>query len=148
MGPHVLQQLVVGPAFVGKESVVAGDLEPGASARAHLLEGSLEPRTDGVLVMEAPDLWFVRDTNKDGKADWMERELMGMSSADSHHTANSMCLDPGGAVYLSDGVFHRTQVETATGPVRNNDAAIYRFEPRTGKFETSHFFSTGFQSLV
>ena len=90
---------------------------------------------DGVLVMQAPDLWFVRDTNGDGKADWKERVLMGMDSADSHHTANSMVLDPGGATYLSDGVFHRTQVETALGPVRNTDACIYRFEPRTYKFE-------------
>ncbi|MDA1275942.1 MAG: GDSL-type esterase/lipase family protein [Verrucomicrobia bacterium] len=90
---------------------------------------------DGVLVMQAPDLWFARDTDGDGKADWKERVLMGMDSADSHHTANAMVLDPGGATYLSDGVFHRTQVETATGPVRNNDACIYRFEPNTGKFE-------------
>ena len=91
---------------------------------------------DGVLVMQAPDFWYVRDTDGDGKADTCERVLMGMDSADSHHTANALCLDPGGAVYLSDGVFHRTQVETAYGPVRNNDAAIFRFEPRTGKFET------------
>lgn len=91
---------------------------------------------DGILVMQAPDLWFVRDTNGDGKADWMERILMGMDSADSHHTANALCHDPGGAIYLSDGVFHRTQVETAYGVTRNKDAAIYRFEPRTGKFET------------
>ena len=97
---------------------------------------------DGVLVMQAPDFWFVRDTNGDDKADSKERILMGMDSADSHHTANAICLDPGGAVYLSDGVFHRTQVETAYGPVRNNDAAIYRFEPRTGKFET--YVSYGF----
>jgi len=90
---------------------------------------------DGVLVMQAPDLWFVRDTKGTGKADWKERVLMGMDSADSHHTANSMVLDPGGATYLSDGVFHRTQVETATGPVRNEDGCIYRFEPLTGKFE-------------
>jgi len=90
---------------------------------------------DGVLVMQAPDLWFVRDTDGDGKADWKERVLMGMDSADSHHTANSMVLDPGGATYLSDGVFHRTQVETATGPVRNKDGCVYRFEPLTGKFE-------------
>ncbi|HAM72787.1 MAG TPA: dehydrogenase, partial [Verrucomicrobiales bacterium] len=89
-----------------------------------------------VLVMQAPDLWFMRDTNGDGKADTRERVLMGMDSADSHHTANAICLDPGGAIYLSDGVFHRTQVETAEGPVRNNDAAIYRFEPRTGRFDT------------
>src|SRR5947207_4978256 len=90
---------------------------------------------DGVLVMQAPDLWFVRDTDGDGKADWKERVLMGIDSADSHHTANSMVLEPGGATYLSDGVFHRTQVETAEGPVRNDDAGIFRFEPNTGRFE-------------
>jgi len=90
---------------------------------------------DGVLVMQAPDLWFVRDRNRDGKADWKERVLMGMDSADSHHTANALTLDPGGAIYLSDGVFHRTQVETAIGPIRNNDGCIYRYEPLTHKFE-------------
>ncbi len=91
---------------------------------------------DGVLVMQAPDLWFLRDTDGDGKADYRERVLMGMDSADSHHTANAICHDPGGAIYLSDGVFHRTQVETYDGPIRNSDAGIYRFEPRTGRFET------------
>ena len=91
---------------------------------------------DGVLLMQAPDLWFVRDTDGDGRADSKERVLMGLDSADSHHTTNSMVWDPGGSVYLSDGVFHRTQVETAWGPVRNDDAAIYRFEPRTGHFLT------------
>jgi azurin len=90
---------------------------------------------DGVIVVQAPDVWFVRDTNGDGKADWKERILNGLDSADSHHTANSICYEPGGAIYLSDGVFHRTQVETARGVVRNTDGAIYRFEPRTGKFE-------------
>ena len=91
---------------------------------------------DGVLVMQAPDLWFLRDTDGDGKADSRERILMGLDSADSHHTANAICLDPGGAIYLSDGVFHRTQVETGFGPLRNDDGAIYRFEPRTHRFET------------
>lgn len=90
---------------------------------------------DGVLVMQAPDLWFVRDTNGDGKADWKERVLMGLDAADSHHQTNSMALDPSGAVYLNDGVFHHSQVETAAGVVRNHDGAIYRFEPRTQKFE-------------
>jgi glucose/arabinose dehydrogenase/azurin len=97
---------------------------------------------DGVLVMQAPSLWFVRDTDGDGKADWKERILMGLDSADSHHTANAICHEPGGAIYLSDGVFHRTQVETADGVLRNNDASIYRFEPNTGKFE--NYVSYGF----
>jgi azurin len=91
---------------------------------------------DGVLIMQAPSLLFVRDTDGDGKADWQERILMGMDSADSHHTANAICYEPGGAIYLSDGVFHRTQVETPEGVLRNNDAAIFRFEPRTGRFQT------------
>ncbi len=90
---------------------------------------------DGVLVMQAPDLWFARDTTGGDKANQIERVVMGMDSADSHHTANAMVLDPGGSTYLSDGVFHRTQVETALGPIRNDDGCIYRFEPRTGKFE-------------
>jgi azurin/glucose/arabinose dehydrogenase len=87
---------------------------------------------DGVLLMEAPDLWFVQNVNSHAGA--VERILMGMDSADSHHTANSLCLDPGGGVYLSDGVFHRSHVETMAGPVRNFDGAIYRFDPRTGDF--------------
>jgi glucose/arabinose dehydrogenase/azurin len=95
---------------------------------------------NGVLLMEAPDLWYVPEIDSRGGP--IERVLMGIDSADSHHTANSLCLDPGGAIYLSDGVFHRTHVETALGPVRNNDGAIYRFEPRTGKFET--YVSYGF----
>jgi len=52
---------------------------------------------DGVLVMKSPDLWFLRDTDGDGKADWKERVLMGLDAADSHHETNSMVLDPGGA---------------------------------------------------
>jgi len=90
---------------------------------------------DGVLVMRSPNLLFLRDTDGDGKADWRERVLMGLDAADSHHETNSMVLDPGGATYLSDGVFHRTQVETATGAIRNTDGAIYRYEPLTSRFE-------------
>jgi azurin/glucose/arabinose dehydrogenase len=89
---------------------------------------------DGVLLMQSPDLWYLRDLDGDGKADTKERVLHGLDAADSHHETNSMCLEPGGAVYLSDGVFHRSNVETTTGPVRNVDGAIYRYEPQTGKF--------------
>ncbi len=91
---------------------------------------------DGILLMQAPDVWFVRDTDGDGKGDWRERVLMGLDSADSHHTANSLIYEPGGAILFSDGVFHRSQVETVAGAVRNIDGAIYRYEPLTAKFET------------
>ena len=90
---------------------------------------------DGVLVMRSPDLLFLRDKNNDGKGGVAERMLDGLDAADSHHETNSMAIEPGGAIYLSDGIFHRTQIETASGPVRNRDGALYRWEPRTGKFE-------------
>jgi azurin/lysophospholipase L1-like esterase len=90
---------------------------------------------DGALVMQAPDLWYVRDTDGDGKADWKERIAMGIDSADSHHTTNAMVWEPGGATFFSDGVFHRTQFETANGPIRHSDAILWRFEPKTGRVE-------------
>ena len=89
---------------------------------------------DGVLVMQAPDLWYV-PIGKEGKPGVKERVLMGMDSADSHHTTNALNPDPAGAIYPSDGVFHRTQVETANGPIRHADAIAWRFEPRTMKME-------------
>jgi mono/diheme cytochrome c family protein/glucose/arabinose dehydrogenase len=97
---------------------------------------------DGVLVMQSPDMWFVRDTDGDGKGDWKERIVHGLDAADSHHETNSICYEPGGAVYFSDGVFHRTNVETLNGPVRNVNGAIYRYEPRTSKF--SRYVPYGF----
>lgn len=90
---------------------------------------------DGILLMQAPDLWYIKIDPATGKAGAMERVLNGIDSADSHHTTNAMALEPGGATYLSDGVFHRSQVETAQGVVRNSDAAIYRYEPLAQKFE-------------
>jgi putative heme-binding domain-containing protein len=91
----------------------------------------------GVLVAQAPDLIFLKDTKGTGKADLRLRVLDGLDSADSHHTANSFALDPGGALYFQEGTFHHTQVETPYGPpVRCANAGVYRYEPRTQKFET------------
>ena len=45
-------------------------------------------------------------------------------------------LDPGGALYFQEGTFHHTQVETPYGPpVRNANAGVFRYEPRTQKFD-------------
>lgn len=90
----------------------------------------------GVLVAQAPDLWFLKDTDGDDRADVRQRILHGLDSADTHHTANSFTLGPGGELYFQEGTFHHTQVETPWGPpVRNANAGVYRFEPRTGRFE-------------
>jgi len=90
----------------------------------------------GVFVAQAPDIIFLKDTLGQGRANFSERVLNGIASADTHHTANSFVVDPGGALYFQEGVFHTTQVETPYGPpVRNANAGVYRYEPRTHKFE-------------
>ena len=89
----------------------------------------------GVLVAQAPDLMFLKDTTGGDKANFRERVLSGLDSADTHHTSNSFTLDPGGALYFQEGTFHHTQVETPYGPPeRCANAGVFRYEPRTQKF--------------
>ncbi len=97
----------------------------------------------GVLVAQGPDVLFLKDTNGDDKYDVKERIIHGLDTADTHHTANSFALDPGGAVYFQEGTFHHTQVESPWGgPRRVANGAVFRFEPRTHKFDV--YVSYGF----
>jgi len=90
----------------------------------------------GVIVAQGPDILFLKDTDGDDHYDVKERIIHGLDTADTHHTANSFILDPGGALYFQEGTFHHTQVETPWGPPRRNaNAGVYRYEPRTHKFD-------------
>ncbi len=90
----------------------------------------------GVIVAQGPDVLFLKDTNGDDEYDERERILHGLDTADTHHTANSFTLDPGGALYFQEGTFHHSQVETPWGPPRRNiNGGVYRYEPRTRKFD-------------
>ena len=111
-----------------KRTVFAGDLNNPTG---------FEFWNGGVIVAQAPNLVFLKDTNGDDRYDTKQIMLGGFDSADTHHTMNSFTFDPGGALYLREGIFHRSQVETPWGPVvRQVDGGVYRYEPRTFKFET------------
>lgn len=96
----------------------------------------------GVIVAMAPELLFLKDTDGDDRADTRTRILHGLDTADTHHTSNSFVLGQDGALYFQEGVFHRTQVETPYGPVRNVDACVWRFDPRT--WDLQRYASYGF----
>ncbi|WP_165073174.1 PVC-type heme-binding CxxCH protein [Paludisphaera rhizosphaerae] len=90
----------------------------------------------GVLVAQAPDIMLLKDTNGDDKADERVRVLSGVDSADTHHTSNSFRVGPGGDVYFQEGTFHHSQIETPFGPpIRNANAGVYRYEPRSQKID-------------
>jgi glucose/arabinose dehydrogenase len=97
---------------------------------------------DGILLAQAPGILFCRDTNGDDKADQVERILEGFDSADSHHTSNSFTYGPGGDLYWQEGTFMHSQIETLDGPIRATNGAVWRFEPRTFRFDT--YTSYGF----
>ena len=90
----------------------------------------------GVLIAQAPDLMFLKDTDGDDKADVRLRVLSGIDSADTHHTSNSFQLDPGGALYFQEGTFHHSQIESPHGPpLRLANAGVFRYEPKAQKIE-------------
>ena len=90
----------------------------------------------GVLVAQGPVLLFLKDTNGDDKYDIKERVVHGFDTADTHHTINSFTLDPGGALYMQEGTFHQTQIETPWGPPRRvSNGAVFRYEPRAQKID-------------
>jgi lysophospholipase L1-like esterase len=85
----------------------------------------------GVLVAQVPDVWFLKDTDGDNKADLRRRVLHGFGSADTHCAITGFTRSPGGGLYMLEGIFHRTQVETPwRSTVRVRDGAIYRLRPR------------------
>jgi putative heme-binding domain-containing protein len=91
----------------------------------------------GVLVAQAPDLVFLKDSKGDDKADIRTTVISGLDSADTHHTSNSFSFDPGGALYFQEGTFHHSQTETPySAPVRMANAGVFRYEPRAQKFDS------------
>ncbi len=95
----------------------------------------------GMLVAALPEIWFLKDTDGDDKADVKIRMLQGVCSADSHHSANAMLIGPDGWLYWSRGIFNVATMETPTRTVRSGDSGVHRFNPRT--FEMEFHFPIG-----
>jgi glucose/arabinose dehydrogenase len=96
----------------------------------------------GAYVAQQPNLMFLKDTNGDDKADTRDLIMHGFDTADSHHAMHAFTWDPGGALYWQEGTFHYSQVETPYGPQRLANAGVFRYEPKTFKFDV--FVSYGF----
>ncbi|MCH2212093.1 MAG: GDSL-type esterase/lipase family protein [Fuerstiella sp.] len=95
----------------------------------------------GLLVAAPPEIWFLKDTNGDDTADVRIRMLQGVSSADTHHSANAMLIGTDGGLYWSRGIFNVASMETPTGTYRSGRSGVHRFDPRT--FEMSFVFPIG-----
>ena len=89
----------------------------------------------GMLVAAPPEIWFLKDTNGDDRADVKIRMLQGISSADTHHSANALVVGADGWLYYSRGIFNVANFETPTKTFRSGKSGVHRFNPRTFEFE-------------
>lgn len=83
-----------GDGVMDKKTVFADGLE---------LVTSLVFYKDGVIVAQAPDFLWIRDTDGDGKADKVEKILTGWGVGDTHAVTSNLRWGPDGWIYGSVG---------------------------------------------
>ena len=94
-----------------------------------------EIAAEGVYVSQSPNLILLEDTNGDDKADKKTILLSGFDDHDTHHAISAFTTDESGAIFMAEGVFLHTNVETSYGPVRGTNGGFYRYEPKRHKLE-------------
>ena len=100
----------------------------------HLPTG-FEISHDGVYVAQGNHLILLKDTNGDDKADVREIVLSGFDDHDTHHVISAFCADPSGAIYMGEGTFLHSHIETAYGPVRSSNGGFFRYSPQRNHLE-------------
>lgn len=100
----------------------------------HLPTG-FELAPEGVYVSQQPNLCLLVDDDGDDRADRMEILLHGFDTHDTHHSISAFSADASGAIYMCEGRFLHSQVETPYGPRRCNDGGVWRFDPRSFRLE-------------
>lgn len=86
---------------------------------------------DGAYVVSQPNLLHLRDLDGDLVADERTIVLHGFGSEDSHHSMSALTWGHDGAIYLNEGTFHHTQIETPWGPRRLQHGGVLRYKPDT-----------------
>jgi mono/diheme cytochrome c family protein len=89
----------------------------------------MEIAHNGVYVSQGTNLVFLQDTNGDDRADKKEVILSGFDDHDTHHEISAFVTDESGAIYMGEGVFLHTNVETPYGTVRATNGGFMRYNP-------------------
>jgi uncharacterized protein len=85
---------------------------------------------DGVIVTQAPDILFLRDTNADGKADKVEKLYGNLGTGDTHAVINNPRWGWDGWIYATHGYSGSDKVTNAKGEKQPTiGSGVVRFRP-------------------
>ncbi|SIR40485.1 PVC-type heme-binding CxxCH protein [Maribacter ulvicola] len=90
---------------------------------------------EGVYVSQGTNLVLLKDTNGDDRADVREVVLSGFDDHDTHHAISAFSADPSGAIYMGEGVFLHSNIETSYGTVRGTNGGFFRYNPQRHHLE-------------
>ncbi|MES2694923.1 MAG: family 16 glycoside hydrolase [Verrucomicrobiota bacterium] len=101
------------------------------------------PYRDGAIVQYGANLRFYRDTDADGRAERHEVILTGFGTQDSHLFPHQFLRQPGGQIFVAQGLFNYSKVRRPDGrPFANgateipfNQCKLARFTPDGASFE-------------
>ncbi len=96
------------------------------------------PWKGGVFVAAPPDIWYLKDTDGDGKADVRQRIFTGFGTQNCQGMLNNLVFG------LDHKIYGATSVNGGTVQPAGDDKAAaisvngkdFRFDPATGRFET------------
>lgn len=119
----------------GRDKVVVFDnvygSDVGAAAKPRVFADGLvmplgvQPYRDGVFVQYGADIRFYRDTDGNGSADKHEVLLTGFGTQDSHLFPHQFLRQPGGQVFVAQGLFNYSRVKRPDGrPFANGSTEI------------------------
>lgn len=76
---------------------------------------SVLPHQKGAIVAQGPEIFFLEDSNDDGKADQRKVLLTGFGVQDTHTLPHQLSRSPGGRVTFSQGVLNSGVIQDADG---------------------------------
>ena len=97
--------------------------------------GVLPDGKGGAYVAHADELIHLTDGDGDLKADRKQILLSGFGTEDTHHTLHRLRWGPDGFLYMLQGYYIGTHVETLYGPRRLNGGGLWYYDTRTRRLE-------------
>ena len=79
---------------------------------------SILPYKNGAYVVQGSELFFLNDTNKDGKADQRTPLLTGFGFTDTHTMAHVLVRAPGDWIHFSQGALNKSGVSSLKSDVK------------------------------